>query len=209
MVPRFVSTAAIAFTSSAAKGGKPAIDMASKAHEPHEPHQCAAEPAVNCSPMEHGEGLGNDSCGKDSQYHEVSSTTVVPIKSGREDKMVFDSDRPGSAGTSHSVEIDEEDEQMLANLAPSKTDAQSSPTPSAANARVFARSDHISEPGDPQGFMFGKPLQKKLDFQGTRASHAPRTLSPPTNSEGRSALPSTGDNNDSKSVLMWYYQEQS
>lgn len=165
--------------------------------KPHEPSEYAAEPAAIGDSQRHGDDLNDD----DSQYHEVSSTSRVPVKSGEDDGLQADSDRPGSAGTSHSLPIDQEDEEFLANTAASPTKANSSPALRPTDAPLFSRQDRTLEPEVSQGFMFGKPRTQKLDFQGTRTSHTLRTTSQPMHAEAKSASP-PADENDKSTYLL-------
>lgn len=106
--------------------------------------------------------------GGDGQYHEVGTVHHVPTKSGEEDAMQVDSDRPGSAGTGLSVPLPEDDEQFLANTAaPSKQETEPF-VPQPIEAKVFARPGLPSESEEASGFSFGQFKKQQMDMVGTR-----------------------------------------
>ena len=105
---------------------------------------------------------------RDGQYYEVKSTTSVPTKYEDENEMHIDSDRPGSAGTTHSMAIPEEEEELLASLAATTTQ-KTAPAASQPSKTLFLSRPETPTQADAHVmFSYGKANQQHMDFQGTR-----------------------------------------
>ena len=128
------------------------------------------------------QGNGNDSDfganAKSSQYQEISTTQSIPTKSGNEDPLsggFVESERPISAGTSHSSQFDLENSEDVALLAAltthSKTrseEALEANEPTAIGGPLLARPESSDGINADAIFSFAKANRQQMDFTGTR-----------------------------------------
>lgn len=114
------------------------------------------------------EDFPSDDRAMDSQYHEVTSTQRIPTKSGEEDGMHVDTDRPGSAGSSNSMPLPDEDVAILADTSASKSQ-EIDPTSVPFMKRPSLSRD-FSQPWQDCSatFTFGQHRKRPMDLHGKR-----------------------------------------
>lgn len=92
--------------------------------------------------------------------------------------MQVDNDRPGSAGTALSTQLEEDDEEFLASMAASNKQEINDVTIQPTASPFFSRRAPPLEANVPQDFAYGKASIQQLDFQGTRkVQPAPAAIS--------------------------------
>lgn len=127
---------------------------------------------------EHGLGSVLSESAEDSQYHEVSTTQSVPAKTGDEEPLSSgfdDSDRPVSAGTSHSGQFELENPEEAAFLASVTTHTRTQPRIANESVDVAPTGGQLlARPPSSDGisadaaFSFTRASRQQMDFTGTR-----------------------------------------
>ena len=127
------------------------------------------EPQTSTNTQPHGDDAMYDPRDEEHQYQEVGSSHRVPTKTGEEDEMHVDSDRPGSAGTSLSMqELPEDEENFIASQSATSNRQTLHIDDHPTEGKLLSRPDQPSPSNELVAFMYGKAPRPDMDFQGTR-----------------------------------------
>ena len=140
-------------------------------------HRRTGSPTVQDS-QQLSDDLNSEDRAADSQYREIKSTQRVPIKSGEEEDMHADENRPGSAGSNHSTKLPDEEEEFLRTVSVSKKEENEPTQLSAMQGPFLSRGSSHASKDSPAAFSFGHHHKPQIDLQGTRTfGAAPSTAS--------------------------------
>lgn len=106
-------------------------------------------------------------------YHEKTSTQHILTKTGEEDEMQVDSERPGTSGTDGSTKLADEDREVLetTRAPPSSFDNEHPPV----KGSFLQRPDQELDPTSSFPFTFGQAARSVMDFHGTRKTMTGQT----------------------------------
>lgn len=114
---------------------------------------------------------------EDSQYQEISSTRLIPTKTGDAHRVAetqLDANRPGSADSSHSLQLPSEDAVILETCTTTERNDRNhveQDNVGTGEAFLFARQPS-HEPTPKNTFSFAKAGRQQMDFKGTHTRPA-------------------------------------
>lgn len=137
--------------------------------------------------IQHDEDVGTPILTEGTEYQEVTSIESIPTKTGDEiprSDTPFESDRPHSAGSTHSGHFEVDNATVAAELAEIDAKRKDNMVESEPlmNTRLLTRPDESDVAGVNATFTFRKASQQQMDFTGTRkgpASTVVNTEEPP------------------------------